>query len=81
MDLRQLTDIFGDKNDALLINGSIERLGLEIRPAAKANDLYKYRLAPVGEKRILAHFNTVQEIDKYLKELENITTGDTTMTM
>jgi len=56
-------------------------LGLEIREASKANDLYKYRLAPKGEKRILAHFNTIEEIDKYLSDLTNATKGDTQMTL
>ena len=59
--------------DSIPVAHALEKLGLELRPAAKANDLYKYRLAPIGEKLILAHFNTLDEIAKYLNELSTIT--------
>lgn len=68
--------------DSIPVANKLEKMGLELRPASRQNGLYKYRLAPVGEKLILAHFNTLDEVAKYLKELSTaITTeGDITMT-
>jgi hypothetical protein len=51
----------------------LSEMGLELRPAAKENNLYKYRLAAIGEKRILAHFNSCEEVTTYLKDLQSAT--------
>jgi hypothetical protein len=61
------------EKDALSIK--LGNLGLMLRGASRANDLYKYRISPDGDKKVLAHFNTLEEINNYLDEL-SATIGD-----
>ena len=62
------------ENDAL--NQRLSYLGLELRPAARQNDLYRFRLSPIDSKKVLAFFRTLEDINTYLQDLENITTND-----
>jgi hypothetical protein len=68
--MKQVLNILdGDKLGTARLLPLLEKSGLELRGAARENDYYKYRLSPVGEKIVLAHFNTVDEIVDYIKDL------------
>ena len=60
------------KAETALLEARLDNLRLQLRGASRINDLYKYRLSPYAEKRVLAHFNTLEEINSYLDDLENV---------
>ena len=71
---KKLADITGAAmSDCVPIALQLQEMELEIRPASRENSEYRYRLAPKNEKMILAYFNTLNEIAKYLEELSQST--------
>lgn len=67
--MKHLIELLKDKHAAERIHPIIEKLELRLAGASKEDNDYKYRLIPKGEHLPLAHFNTTEEIEAYLKDM------------